>query len=239
MTARSDSGSGGVLVVVFAKAPRPGLVKTRLCPPLTPEQAASLYSCMLEDVLDVTAKLCRRRAWKLRVAVHPADGLAEVAAHAPPGAEFVAQAGEGLSARMSHAVAEAAAAGYERIVLRGSDSPALSPKLLEAAVEQLETSDVVIGPDVDGGYNLLGLCGAQPGLFDHAMSTASVAEDTRANALRMGLSCSALATSFDLDTADDLARLQRHLSEPANAEDTRWCRRTRAALDREAWWPAG
>jgi len=191
---------------------------------------------MLDDVLEATSRVCAHEGWELRVAVQPPapEALAEMGARAPCGAVLVAQCGPDLASRMSTAIAQAAAAGFERIVLRGSDSPALPPEQLVEAARDLDHHDVVMGPDVDGGYNLIAVTRPWRGLIDHPMSTTSVADDTLEAAARLGLRTRRLVSSFYLDTAGDLLRLRDWM---AAGGDTDRCRRTRALLDRESWWP--
>jgi len=192
------------VIVVFAKAPRPGLVKTRLTPPFSPEQASAFYSCLLQDVLVATADLSRDLALEPIVAVHPPECLVEMAQRAPGGMRVVAQRGHDLSARMSTSVLEAAAGGARRILLRGSDSPCMTREVVADALARLEDHDLVLRPDRDGGYGLVALQRPWPGLFDHEMSTGSVLEDTLARARARGLRVHLLEPGFDVDTAADL-----------------------------------
>jgi rSAM/selenodomain-associated transferase 1 len=223
-----------VAVVVFAKAPIPGRVKTRMIPPLTPEQATGLYAAMLADVLDATAEFAARRGLEAVLAIDPPEVCGEMARRAPPGYRVVAQRGPGLAARMAWAVAELAAAGSEGVLVRGSDSPALEAATLDAALDALGEFDLSICPDLDGGYSLVGLRRPTPGLFDHPMSTERVLEDTLANAARLGLRPRVLAPRFDLDTAADLTHLARARRDGAAGA----CRRTLAFLDEASLWPA-
>jgi rSAM/selenodomain-associated transferase 1 len=220
-------------LVVLAKAPRPRLVKTRLCPPLEPEQAAALYECMLDDVLEESAAACSAAGSALYVTVYPDDAAPSIAQRVPSSARVLVQRGADLAARMQYAIAQAAAAGFEQIVLRGSDSPALPRSSIVQAFDALVGSDLALSRDVDGGYALLAVRRPHPGLLDHAMSTDSVANDTLSNATRMGLRCRELEPGFDLDTADDLVRLQQ--ARPQLPPGL--CRRTLARLDAEDWWP--
>lgn len=220
-------------VVVFAKAPVAGRVKTRMIPPLTPDQAAGLYAAMLADVLDATAEFAARRGLDAVLAIDPPEVCGEMARRAPPGYRVVAQRGPGLSARMAWAVSELAAAGRDRVLVRGSDSPALESGTLDAALDALSDCDLVVCPDLDGGYSLVGLRRPAPGLFDHPMSTERVLDDTLANAERLGLRSRVLPPRFDLDTAEDLAHLARARSQGAAPN----CRRTLAFLDESSLWP--
>ena len=119
---------------------------------------------------------------------------------APPGLRREPQRGADLGARMEHAVARELAAGRRPVLLRGSDSPALRLATLSAALDALARADLVICPDRDGGYNLVGLAARRPALFSHPMSTASVLDDTLARAEARRLTHTLLPAGFDLDT---------------------------------------
>ncbi len=226
------NGSRPGALVVFAKAPRPGEVKTRMSPPLDPEAAADLYRCMLEDVLELTARVAPELGLEPVLAVHPATAGGELARLAPAGFRVLAQRGPDLGRRMEWAVAEAAAGGARAICLRGSDSPGLGAAALRSALQALEDADLALSPDPDGGYNLVALRRPVPGLFDHPMSTGSVLEETLANARRGGLAARVLAPSFDLDTAADLSLL----AEARRSDPGPPCPRTLAWLDRHNLW---
>jgi len=222
------------VVVVFAKRPVPGAVKTRMCPPLTPVQAAALYGAMLDDVLASTATAAASIGAAAWLAVDPPDAVAQLAQRCPPGFHAIAQRGADLGARMEHAVARAAEAGFTRILLRGSDNPALDPSAIAAGFAALDDADLAVGPDRDGGYGWIALRRPAPGLFDHPMSTASVLDDTLARAAARGLRARTLPGHFDLDTAADLAELAG-----ARARgETNECPRTLALLDELELWPA-
>lgn len=226
-------------LVVFAKAPRAGEVKTRMCPPLTPAEAAELYASLLADVLAASARIALRLELEPLVAVHPPGACAALAKTAPTGFRAVKQRGRDLSARMTWAVREAAAWGASPILLRGSDSPLLDEAAIAEALAALAHDDVSVCPDRDGGYALVGLRVPAPGLFDHAMSTRSVLDDTLARARALGLRVHVQSPGFDLDTAADLRRLAEARAQDAPA-CARLCPRTLAVLDsRELWRHAG
>lgn len=220
-------------IVVFAKRPAAGEVKTRLCPPFTPEQAAAFYAEMLADVLDTTALHAARLALEPVLAVWPPEAVPHLAGQAPPVYRVVAQRGPGLAARMARAFDEQWAAGHTRVLVRGSDSPALDGEAFDQTLAALEGYDLVLCPDLDGGYNLVGLRTPAPGLFHHPMSTGRVLEDTLANAGRLGLRAHSLAARFDVDTHRDLERL----AEVRAAGRAAGCRRTLAWLDARGLWP--
>ena len=163
-----------------------------------------------------------------------ADACAELARSAPPVYRVVPQRGPDLASRMAFSVAEQAAAGCNRILIRGSDSPALDAEAVEEALAALEDHDLVLCPDRDGGYNLVGLRRPAPGLFDHPMSTERVLDDTLAGASRLGLRTHVQQARFDVDTVADL----RLLAQVRSAGQAALCPRTLAYLDAGGLWPA-
>jgi rSAM/selenodomain-associated transferase 1 len=222
---------GGV-IVVFAKEPRAGQVKTRMCPPLSPTRAAELYACLLDDVLEATAHFSVELGLSPVLAVHPPGACRTLARRAPSVFRVVPQRGANLAERMEWGAAQAGAEGARRILLRGSDSPCLGTAIVSAALQALETNDLTICPDEDGGYSLIGMRRPIARLFDHPMSTNSVLEDTVANAHAQHLKTHRLPSSFDLDTVSDL----RFLAEARQEGDAHLCRRTFEWLDEnEAW----
>ncbi len=221
-------------LIVFAKDPRPGEVKTRLSPPLTPEQASGLYACMLDDVLAWTARYGPAHGLEPIVAVHPPEACPEMARRIPTGVRVTAQRGDDLGARMESAIADAAERGLGPILMRGSDSPTLPSGLLREALTALERADLVLSPDPDGGYNLVGLHRPVSGLFRHEMSTDSVFERTRQHAERRGMHTTALSGSFDIDHASDFSLLEAALRADAGPD----CERTRAFMDECGLWNA-
>jgi rSAM/selenodomain-associated transferase 1 len=234
LPARTDARRGQL--VIFSKAPRPGLVKTRMCPPLTQEQAALLYAAMLDDVLLESLRATRSLGLDGVVVVHPAEACPEIAGLAPASFRVMPQRGPDLETRMSWVVAQALAAGASRVLLRGSDNPALGEERIAEAHAALDHCDVVLCPDLDGGYGVVGLRRWAPGLFEHPMSTDSVLRDTQANARRLGLSTHLTAETFDLDTTADFL----HLASQRAQMRPDLCPRTLDFLDRNGLWgPAG
>jgi rSAM/selenodomain-associated transferase 1 len=203
-----------------------------MSPPLTPEQAAEFYIAMLQDVLEASSVAAESHGLEPVLAVDPASAASDLSRMCPPGFRVVAQRGADLSERMAWAVAQAAASGASRILLRGSDSPTLDAEGIGCALEALGEHDLVVCPDRDGGYNLIGLRGSTPGLFDHAMSTATVLDDTLANAERAGLRAHVLPPGFDLDTVEDL----RWLADAIALGDAMSCRRTVEYADMHDLW---
>lgn len=197
-------------LIVFAKAPRAGLVKTRMSPPLSLEQASGLYTAMLDDVLEASAAFAAKLDLEPVLAFHPPDAVAEMVARTPPAFRLQVQRGLGLGERMANAFAEAAAAGAPFAILRGSDSPALEYAQIEAASLQLEQGvDVVLTPDGAGGYALVGQRAPDPRIFDVPMSTDDMYARTVSRCADLGLRVYETKPSFDLDRVGDLASLDR------------------------------
>ena len=210
-------------LIVFAKAPRPGLVKTRMSPPLTLDQAAELYEAMLADILEASLRFARVLDLLPVLAFYPPDAVEDFMRRVPAGFRLQPQQGADLAERMANAFSEAAAAGAERILLRGSDSPALSLDLHQAVMDGLDSGeDLVLTPDQTGGYTLIGMRTPRPAVFELPMSTDEVMEQTLAAARSMGLQSSLTAPGFDLDTVGDFHSLDL-LSE---AEQLDLCPRT-------------
>jgi uncharacterized protein len=199
-------------LVIVGKAPRPGQAKTRLVPPLSPEDAAELARAFLLDTVALGLAL----GWECVSVVHPIEDGDVLQALLPCGARCIAQSGTGLGAALRSAFAAHFSEGYERAVLIDSDSPTLPSRILQAACDQLDTHDVTIGPSADGGYYLLGLRQSRPRLFEGiAWSTPRVYAQTLERA--RGLRVHPLDKWYDVDTPDDLARLEADLrQQPAD-----------------------
>jgi uncharacterized protein len=192
------------LLIIFAKEPRPGQVKTRLCPPLSPEEAAQLYHSFLLDILEEMAQVPEIR---LAVAFSPPAAQVFFRQIAPPGADLFPQEGADLGERMARAFARGFAAGFGPILLRGSDVPDLPAQVVSEAKEALAAgqAQVVLGPATDGGYHLVGLAEPQPRLFQGPVwSSNTVLADTLDLARQLGLRVRLLPPWPDIDTYDNL-----------------------------------
>jgi hypothetical protein len=197
------------VVVVFARYPGPGAVKTRLAQSIGASWASRLYRAFLSDLarnLDVAP-------FAVRWAVAPPDpGFAALVGVA--GEACFVQEGEDLGERMHAAFVAMQAAGFERCLIVGSDMPQLLVSTLEHAFHRLRDADLVLGPADDGGYYLIGMSRPYDVFRGVRFSTASVLEETRRLAGRLGLRLAELAPAFDVDVAEDLSRLRRLLDEP-------------------------
>jgi rSAM/selenodomain-associated transferase 1 len=199
----------------MAKAPRPGEVKTRLCPPLGAGEAAALYRCFLLDKIEAVQALAHAQP---TVAYSPADARDDFEALAP-GLLLVPQQGGDLGARLHGTLATLLEAGHRAAIAVDSDTPTLPHEYMQEAVDALvgPGPDLVLGPTEDGGYYLIGMRVARPELFTGVpWSTATVFDETCRRAHAGGLRVARLPTWFDIDTPDDLHRLRAALGGPAS-----------------------
>jgi rSAM/selenodomain-associated transferase 1 len=186
-------------VAVIAKAPEPGKAKTRLCPPLTEEQAAGVAASLLADS-HAAAVDCGAEVW----CVYEGDERL-VRQSLPAGARLLAQRGTRLAERLAAAQADLFASGYDRVMVYGADCPTVDAAYLRAAFDACADAEAVLGPATDGGYTLLAATRATPALFDGVvMSTERVLADTLARARRAGVRTAVLQPRRDLDTTADL-----------------------------------
>ncbi|HEV2748297.1 MAG TPA: TIGR04282 family arsenosugar biosynthesis glycosyltransferase [Allosphingosinicella sp.] len=195
----------GTRIVIFAKAPVPGHVKTRLIPALGAEGAARLAHCMLLDTYGQAASV---PGASTELCTAPAPGAAEWDGLLPPGASRTSEQGEGdLGARLARAAQRVTAEG-DRVVLIGTDCPDLDRRRLESACRKLEEHDAIIHPTFDGGYALLGLSRFDPSIFSGiAWSSRTVAADTIARIQALGWSLARGETLRDVDQPEDLAKV--------------------------------
>ncbi len=193
-------------LIVIAKAPVPGRVKTRLTPPCTPVQAAALACAALQDTLDAAARTARagRRVIVL-------DG--EPGAWVPAGFEVIAQRGDGLAERLAAAFEDVG----ETALLVGMDTPQVTPALLDAGLAGVAENDSAFGAALDGGYWAIGLRTPDASVFaDVPMSIARTGAVQRARLAILGLRPAILPPLRDIDTIDDAFAVA------AQAPDTRF-----------------
>src|SRR5947209_5813389 len=208
-------------LALMAKVPFAGAVKTRLTPPLSPEEAATLSTCFLRDmttnVLDMNGD-----GTEGVVLYTPADAEAFLHSLLPDGCKLVAQRGETLGERLINAAAELLSNGFESVCLINSDSPTLPVEVLRTATSLLaqEGDRVVLGPSEDGGYYLIGLKHPHHELFERiAWSTADVLAHTIERAADINLPVELLPTWYDVDDAATLRLLCDELSLLSDGHD--------------------
>lgn len=212
------SPRAGCILVIMAKAPKPGMVKTRLARSLPLPAVTALYRCLLDD----TIALARSLGSVETAILCPASDVYDLECMAGDAVQVVAQEGEGLASGLSWAFEHFTAAGYQRIIAFNSDSPHLPVSVLENAFEALAACDLVVGPTHDGGYYLVGARVTYPGLFNlDGIGTANALEMLVARARALQLSVRFTDPFYDIDIAADLIRLAAELRlDPARAPRT-------------------
>ncbi len=206
------------VLVIMAKAPRPGAVKTRLLPSLPLQAVTAFYRCLLDDTLALARAL---RGTKIAI-MCPEFDVDELAGLAGPGVCVVPQKGDGLASGLTSVFAHFAEDHRCRTIAFNSDSPHLPRAVLEEAFEILATHDVVVGPTYDGGYYLVGANRSYPQLFtNNGMGTSSALERLLSQARLLELTVGFTDPFYDVDVADDLIRLAAELERtPAQAPRT-------------------
>lgn len=195
---------------VMAKAPRPGQVKTRLVPPLTPNEAAELSICLLRDTVANIADAAAHEGADCLAVYTPAGSERTFDGLLPPGFILLSQRGDSLGERLLNATRDLLGVGYQSVCLINADSPTMPRNRLMEALRALETPGdrIALGPAEDGGYYLIGLKRAHRRLFeDIDWSTNRVLSQTIDRAAEISLEVHQLPAWYDLDDAQTLARL--------------------------------
>ena len=201
-------------IIVFAKSPVPGQVKTRLIPHLSPEQAASLYQAFLVDWCNTLSTISAARCV---IAYTPPKGLNVLQTLIGEGPVYIPQQGATLGERLIAAARWACDQDYAKFLCVGSDSPTLPIQYVERALDLLESRDIVIGPSIDGGYYLIGFSkhGASvsiPTIFEEiTWSTNAVFRQTLGKTQEINVRLGLLPPWYDVDTPAELQLLQDHL----------------------------
>ena len=200
--------AGGSILVIMAKAPRPGAVKTRLAACLAPEAIVGLYRCLLKD----TMALAKSLDGVAPAILCPAGDVDELSHMVDGNMPVVPQEGVGLAAGLESVFESFTAEGSRRVIAFNSDSPHLPPAALRRAFDALDSCDLVVGPTHDGGYYLVGARAAHPGLFTvSAMGTASALDMLLLRARELGLTMHTMGEFYDVDVSSDLSRLAGEL----------------------------
>lgn len=204
---------------VMAKTPRPGASKTRLCPPLRPEQAAAMSAAFLADTTANILEAARSSPITGYAAYAPAGSEHLLVPHLAEGIGYILADGtgeapeavEGFGRCLLDAIETMFARGHAAACVLSSDTPTLPTRCLSDAADLLLAGPpdrVVLGACADGGYYLLGMSAVHAGLFaDIAWSTDSVADATRARARMLGLELIELEAWYDVDDAASLTTL--------------------------------
>ena len=194
---------------LFAKEPRPGLVKTRLASATSSAWAAKVAHAFLVDTIRRFGRIQARRA----LAFAPATAEKFFTELVDERFQLAPQSAGDLGLRMSYFFTNEFAGGAGRVVIIGTDSPTLPVEFINRAFVELDRSDLVLGPATDGGYYLIGCRTHFPELFRNiSWSSSSVLLDTAGHARDLGLSLSLLPPWYDVDTLDDWRMLQGHVA---------------------------
>ncbi|MEW6743304.1 MAG: TIGR04282 family arsenosugar biosynthesis glycosyltransferase [Planctomycetota bacterium] len=224
-------------LVIFAKEPRAGLVKTRLVPPLTGEEAAELYRAFL---LDLTRRWASLPGVEKVLAYWPPEAGGRLQALVPSAFRLMPQQGLHLAERMARAFESVLRDEGDTMVLTNSDSPDLPEERLEQAFTWLETrkAGVVIGPDTGGGYYLVAQCWTpEPRLFERVvMGNEHVLLATLERCRELGVDVRLLEPYPDVDTPADLQGLAARIREPGSGL-REMLPETTAVLERQGWLP--
>lgn len=195
-------------LLIIAKRPAPGQTKTRLCPPFSHQEAASLYECFLQDMLNIARQIPNVTRF---INYWPSEDI-DYFKHLAPDFRLIPQVGNSLGERLDNVLTHCLTHGFDQAVITNSDSPTLPPHHLDQAFEYLAKTDVVLGPCDDGGYYLIGLTKPQPRLLrEVTMSTNTVLQDTLALAKEENLRTALLPGWYDIDTVTELNRLTTDL----------------------------
>lgn len=211
---------------VMVRVPKPGIVKTRLVPPLTHEEAANLYCAFLRDTFDCLSSLAEKDIHIFYTPVNKKEELVELIELVPDGAVLTPQKGRDLGDRLKNAFETLFEKSYQRVCIIGSDSPDMPPKLIDEAFARLEqtpgpegrSTGVVLGPTEDGGYYLIGMDSPFDVLFTGIpWSTERVLTETIKRAEEAGIRVSLIDKWHDIDTPADLACLKDNDDAPESS----------------------
>ena len=229
-------GHGLCALAVMTKAPQAGRVKTRLVPPLTPEEAAELNKCFLRDTTAAISIACSRRT----AGSEGATAARGIAVYTPVGAEsaytdilsagfsLLPQRGDKFGERLYFAVEDLFRCGFDAVCLIDSDSPTVPAENFAEAVALLSAREdrVVLGPSDDGGYYLIGVKKPHRNLFEQIdWSTERVLNQTIQRAAAIRLEVKLLPTGYDVDDGASLRRLRDELLAHARSANIAPCTR--------------
>ena len=202
--------ANSVVVIIFAKAPVPGEVKTRLISTLGAEHAAMLHTALTERAI-TTAQTTAQKSKNFAVALCCAPDIRHAFFQECAedfAVELTAQGDGDLGARMLRTL-NRALAEFDKAIIIGADCPALTAKHIATAVAMLDGVDIVLTPAEDGGYALIGAARSHVKMFTGIhWGSGTVLEQQRRNLSTCGLSWDEMETLWDVDRPEDLVRLK-------------------------------
>ena len=210
-------------LIIFAKEPEKGRVKTRLQEYLGKKLCVNLYKAFLKDTVDLTDKItCEYKILAYDSRGKSPSYLKKIASRYT----FYKQKGDGLGERMHNAFRFAKYAGASKMVIIGSDSPTLPALSINKAFDLLAGADLVLGPSLDGGYYLIGLKSPCARLFKGiAWSSPAVFRDTIKKAKKLKKRTALLNKRYDIDDKNSLLRLKNDLSKIKDRGVARWTKK--------------
>jgi uncharacterized protein len=199
-----------VAVAIVCKTPAPGQSKTRLSPPLLPEECAAISACFIRDLAQTIQSLAGDGGVQGCAVYTPSGSEPALRRLLPDAFALILQGEGGLGARLLKATADLIAAGHAGAILVGADSPTLPKAILRAAADAVRQGDnVVLSPALDGGYTLIGLSRPHARLFDDMpWSTDAVYRVTLARAAELGLPVVSVPGWYDVDDAASFQMLE-------------------------------
>jgi uncharacterized protein len=194
-------------IILFARDPILGKVKTRLSPLLDEETILQLYTCFLHDSID---KIRQLKNADLFIGVAPSNQSGFFTGTPGTDTRLFVQEGKELGDKMRRAIQDRFEEGYERAVIIGSDSPSLPVAYIEQAFSS--DKDMVLGPSTDGGYYLIGMRGKLAEVFDGvAWGTGMVLQETFEHIAKNDIELELLPVWYDIDSPEDLKFFKTHL----------------------------
>jgi len=208
-------------LLLFARLPRLGQVKTRLMPRFNAEEALALHRALLTDSLDLLHRCGESVGAECRLYLSEEGGLdSEIGAHLGSTTPRIQQ-GSDLGERLQHAFQECLGDGHRELVILGSDSPHLPAGYVVRAFDELGKAEIVVGPARDGGYYLLGASRLHPALLaDMPWGTSQLYRETVRRARREGIPISSLPAWYDVDLPESVAQLWQDLSLRRSRDET-------------------
>ncbi len=204
-------------LVIFAKYPEPGAVKTRLGPQLSPEEASQFYRLMAEEIVRVHSKA---GSYHCIVCCYPEEQIDRFRHWLGGSVYLIPQRGEDLGEKQLNAFIDSEKLGFNRTIIIGSDCPSITVSDIEEAFDQIESDWIALGPSNDGGYYLVGSTLPRAELFESVnWSTDSVFGEVASNAEKLGIDIATLPVKNDIDTYEDLVRcfqMEKHYVDGQN-----------------------